>query len=448
MLTILALMGQAMAGGFFFADSGIVENGRGGASVAGAEGQFAQYYNPAGLARSTDVEINFGFSYAAQFVTFTRVDDAGTTMDPVSNQRPGMEIPQLGVVVPLPANLVAAFGVYSPFATGTAYEADGPQRFSMIDASLGLLHIGPSLAWRPIPQFSIGAGFQWDVLWVTRNFDVLASYTDVEDPQFDVNVDAAVTDAFTPNFNVGIIVEPIEQISIGVSFQPPARYVANGPASLDFSEHFFYQNDIITGGLDDEGKLNDEDVSIALDLPMMLRAGIAVRPIPTLEIEAAFVWENWATLEALVVENVDASLDTLAGEQAVPESIELPSGFSDAWSARLGAEYDINPLVTARLGGFYEKPALGPATQSVSLLDLDKVQIGGGASINPLGGRLGIDLMVAYLWMPELTMTDSEVMAINALEEDQTFGVGNGTYSAFGFKAGLQLRYRFIKADK
>ncbi|MCB9684984.1 MAG: outer membrane protein transport protein [Alphaproteobacteria bacterium] len=123
----------AWAGGYFYSDSGIVATGRGGAFVAGATGQFAQYYNPAGLIRVDRPTVTLGWSGVQQNVSFSRLKDDGTFYDPAVNQAAPFSVPELGFTTPIGQRVGFAFGFYSPFAPSSEYDEEGPQRYSIKD---------------------------------------------------------------------------------------------------------------------------------------------------------------------------------------------------------------------------------------------------------------------------------------------------------------------------
>lgn len=443
LLTATTLLGPSVAsgGGYMLPDSGIVANGRGGAFVAGADNQFAQYYNPAGLIRVDAPTINIGWSGVSQPVTFTRTGEDGTPMDPAVNQSPPFSVPQIGFAAPLVKDRVHfAIGLYSPFAPGYEFDADGPQRYSIIDTLIWNFAVGPSFAVKVVDQLTVGVGLQWQILRVGEQLKVTTSGLD--DPAGDVAVDAEVLDLFTPSFNVGVLVEPIEQLSIGLAMQPPTRFEARGSGTLDFTGH----------GLEDSLDQTlwvDDDVGLELDMPVILRGGVAVRPVEKLEVEAAVVYEGWKRLQDIVVKDVDATItgEILGApiEEEVEDRIALPAGFRDTISYRLGGEFDAADTLSLRMGGFYETAALRPEQVSVALVDTNKFQLGTGASLRLLEQRLTFDTAFAYLFYENLEITESEVTQINVYGGDEG-SVGNGTMEAFGWVVGVQASYAFRKA--
>ena len=127
-LVLALLTSNAWSAGYFYPDSGIVANGRGCAFVAGADNQFAQYYNPAGLVRMKYTTVNVGSSMVKQFVNFERTDAMGQPGSSIQNEGQWFAIPEFGIAGPINDQFAYAFGMTSGFAPDYDYPADGPQR--------------------------------------------------------------------------------------------------------------------------------------------------------------------------------------------------------------------------------------------------------------------------------------------------------------------------------
>lgn len=436
---LAASASPARAGGYMLPDSGIMANGRGNAVVAGGEGQFMQYYNPAALMRSDRPELNVGLSGVAQSVSFTRTAEDGTQLQPAVNANPPFPVPQLGLVTPLVKDKVAlAFGFYSPFAPSYDYERTGEQRYSVVDTLIWKFSIGPSIAVRPIPQLSVGLGLQWNVLRVDES--LVVSTSGLDDPAGDVYVEARVLDMFTPGFNAGILIEPVKQLSIGLAVEPPIRFDARGRAEMDFSGH----------GLEDSldsVNLVDEDIGLAISLPVVLRAGVAVRPVEILELEADIQFEQWKVLSDLVVSDIDVTVtsESLGLAEEVDDTLSLPAGFDSTMSYRFGAELDAMEELSLRVGGMYETGALAPEELSVALVDTPKFKLGGGATVR-IGEHLSLDGSFAHLFYRDYTISESVVEQVNVYDSDKGGAtVGNGTMETDAWLAGLQARVAFGK---
>lgn len=437
MILLLASLSTAEAGGYFFSDSGVIATGRGGAWIAGANHAMAQRYNPAGLIRVKHFEISGGLSGVRQDVTFTRTGTDGSPLEPTNNGGLAYPVPELGLAGPLGPRFAWAFGFTSPFAPTNDFPADGSQRYTVIDTSMWKFSVGPSLAWRASDWLTLGATVSADVLRVEQHLKVTT--LGLDDPSNDVDVQAKVADWFTPGFVFGALIEPHKQVSIGFSATAQQRHGAKGTGAIDLSESTF-------AAFVDPDQYSD-DITLNQVLPWELRTGIAVRPIPKLEIEAAYVWQDWSKVTEILIEDIDVEINSLLGPQKVPEQIALPAGLRDTHSFRLGAEWDAHEMLALRVGGFYETGSSTPQKLSAALVDPWKVQAGGGATVRLFDQRLQLDVAAAGVFLPTVDVDDSQVTLINVLCEDPSdcdqAVVGNGRYQSSGLLFGGNLRWQF-----
>jgi long-chain fatty acid transport protein len=343
-------------------------------------------------------------------------------------------IPELGGAFPIGDKLVVSAGFTSGFAPDYVFPADGPQRYAIIDNVIWNFQVGPAVSYRPHPMIAIGAGLQWQVLRVEEQLKVTTSGRD--DPNGDVMVVASVWDKFTPSWNAGVLFTPIEQVSVGLSYQPPVSYTGKGDGYLDFTGH----------GLEstlDQTRWEDDDITLAIDMPAFVRAGVAYRPLENLEIEGDFVYETWSKLEDIIVSDIDVTVtggNGLVNEQ-VEEQIPLPASFDDVWSVRFGAEYRASKALEVRAGGFYEDTSLTRQNVSVALVDTPKTQAGLGASW--YFGRFALDGYASKVFYRKLEIRDSDVTQINVFDPSQEAVVGNGDLSSSGLALGLAGRFFF-----
>ncbi|TNE87571.1 MAG: hypothetical protein EP330_17900 [Deltaproteobacteria bacterium] len=459
----LLLPTTASAGGYFFSDSGIVALSRGGAWVAGADNQFAQRYNPAGLIRVERPTVNLGWAGVNQSVRFEArdednrpaescADENGELIecDPVINQAAPFSVPQIGFAMPIGEDFGFAFGMHSPFAPSYAYDHEGAQRYAVKDSEIYQFAFGPSLAWRPHPFLTIGVGLNVQMFWVEQTLDLTTFGR--ADPDNDVGIQLNAGDFFTPGFDVGVLIEPVDQVTIGLSFTPGSRYNADGSVGIDFTGNTLDLGTYQDGRCEmdpnraetDPGCQSDDGITLAIKLPAVIRAGVAVRPVEELEIEVAFVYQDWSSMDDLVVDDVDITIDApLVGETRVDRQFVIPQELKDTFSLRLGGQYRISDALEVRAGGFYEPAAVDPAHITVSLVDADKIQVGGGGSFYIKDEALRIDLAGAGIFLNEVDVTDSAIALQNALDPDNTQIVGNGTYTSSGWIVGLQASYAF-----
>ncbi len=430
-----------------YSDSGIVATGRGGAWVAGADTQFAQRYNPAGLVKIEAPSVNLGWSGIQQNITFERMKPDGTFYKPEVNGAPPFSIPQVGFATPIGDKFGFAFGFYSPFAPSSDYKEEGEQRYSVKETTILQFSVGPSLAWRPVPQFAIGVGVNMQVLHVAESLDI--TWSGYDSPDGDIGIDLRITDAVNPNFNAGILIEPIKEISIGVCFEPHYRYEAKGRAKVDFTGN-------AVEDMMNKTKYTDDDIVATIKLPLILRTGVAVRPVPKLEIEAALIWQRWSKMTDIPIQQVDFELDLVEDslldlllapeDQIIDQDFEIPQNFVDTRSYRLGAEYSFADELDWRIGGFFENGSLKGKFMDVSLVDPAKWQFGTGPSVFLLDRKLRLDGSFAMIFFPKVEVRNSTRIQTDAGVIPVTpVVVGNGDYSSNGWVTGFQASWIFRK---
>lgn len=444
MLLLALLFSPAQAGGYYFGDSGIVAAGRSGAWVAGADTPFAQYYNPAGLIHVDAPTFTLGLSGVQQTVRFDRVDDAGNSLPTAQNRAPQFGVPQLGFAAPINDKLGFAFGFTSPFAPSSEYDPDGAQRYSVIDTTIWQFFVGGSIAWRPKPWLTLGASVGNQSLRVDNQLAISVSgprSDGSDDPEADVGVQLQTWDAWQPWWNVGVLIDPHEKVTIGASFTPPANFTARGSGELDFTDNF------LEGQLD-EAVWRDDDIALGVAMPLFLRTGVAYRPHPRTEIELAVVWEPWSTLSDLEASDIDVTVTGRFGDQQLPESISLPSDFRNSVAVKLGGEWRVDPSLEVRAGAMWERGAQRPETMSVALVDPAKVQGSFGGTVWAVKGRVRFDVFASGIYMPTRTQDASQVemIVVPVLAGDpQPSVVGNGTVRSLGYASGISASWVLTK---
>jgi len=465
---LLAALPSAQAAGYYTTDLGTRGMSRGGAYIAGNRDLSAQYYNPAALINLSGPQTYINYSMVDQSVDFTRVDLDGSgkvskTHDTVHNIAGPMQIPALGIAHDFGLdNAMFAFGMFPPFAPDMAYPKNGAQRYTLIDSLVWEVSTGPSVAYRALPWLTIGGSLVWSYVKAEQTLKAnvcnsgIAGSTEpdgsCDNPgaeQVDLQFGLDMTDQSTITGNLGLLIEPRDDVKIGFSIEPPMDIVGTGSLSAEFSEDHW-----LTAFLA-ETKTRDDEVQVLLTMPLIARLGIAVNPTEHWQLEVATVYERWQITEEVRVKDLHLELqpiNPLAGEDDPPmdpividDDVVLPAGYRDTFSYRLGTEYDIGTIGSLRSGVWYEQSAIPPKTQGVSQLDGDKYGYGVGASYH-WDKRLSLDLGFAQSFILKREIRDSELTQLRIPIEmdlqkilagepiDAELGqgevVGNGSFSA------------------
>ncbi len=454
LLAASALPDPAHAAGYHYPDSGTRCIARGCAIIASVDDLSALYHNPAALVRLGEPQVYASLTGVEQFVAFDRADEPaeGLVFEPVHNEAPWMAIPALGASSTLGVpRTTFAVGLVTPQAPDYAWPEDGPQRYILVDTVLWQFGGVATAAHRVTDWLALGLGLQWWVVRVEQELVAssgLAGSDATEDPERDLDIALEAWDTFTPSANAGVLVEPLPWLALGFSVQPPLPVEARGSLTADFTGHRW------TGSLIDGEVFTDDDVTMLLSLPLVLRGGVQVRPTERLDLEFATVFEDWSVLDVVTVTDMDLVIatrrDFFPEDAVVTNDVRLVAGYQDAWSFRLGGAFVLSPRVTARLGALYETSAVPLRTQGVALVDGDKWGAGTGATLR--FGRLDLDLAVARQLVANRRIDDSllrqlrlEVDAEHPEDSEVTYGktVGNGHYESRLTYVSAAVAWRF-----
>jgi long-chain fatty acid transport protein len=449
-LTLSLCAGRARAAGFYYADLGARELGRGATGAAGAGDLSAIIYNPAGLAELSGLTVQLDLQLAQQHTTFTRgAPYCGETMAacaPVSdtaglfaNTVSGVAL-NLGVLSPELSSLVVAAGVHGPpaigdhsfpdprnFGTAAEVAAGAPQRYTLISASNIILYPGLAAGWRVNDWFSLGAGAELRYFHITQSQSLFAIGGISGDfPEFDAIATIDAKQVAYPVFDGGVIVRPIpalRNLSLGLSGRLGAPVSADGTISI-VTPPAAQALDIAVEG---------NRAHVALRLPSEARLGLQWKNDRAL-VEFDGTWEGWGALRNITVtpENVSIVSGSGASQTTTPVApIVLEKDFHGAFTARLGGEWtfaDLLPARTAltlRAGGIYESSAIPDQTLQVDFVDGPRFAGTLGLSVASHG--FSLTLAYAHYFQSTRDITDSTATRVNAVSAPP-FIIGNGVY--------------------
>jgi long-chain fatty acid transport protein len=436
---------RAMAGGFYLGDRGVRATGRAGALVAGADSPDALWYNPAGLAFSGR-QLQLDATLVAPSLTFARIDGGGETQPAVTGE---------GIPLPIPGAFYSddfgaedwtfGVGVFAPTALLTTWPDSvvidrqtepAPQRYSLLSmAGTALAHVAAGAAWQPLPQLSIGLTAQL----VTGAFRVRTTLsacdraicTQPENPDYDGVTELDLAPLLGATFGAGVVYDA-GFVRVGASLLTP--YTLSGEATLRVR--------LPSAAAFDGARVDGDKASTALDFPWILRAGVEVRPLAGLRVEAAVVGELWSRQQSLTITPKGIWLrDVLALGDYEIGPVSIPRAMRDTLSLRLGGEYTRGHF-GVRAGVAYENGAFDDATLTPLTLDSDKVTLALGVSVEVTRG-LFLDASYQHFFLRNRAVRNSAVPQPNPIRPmpaDPIY-VGNGDYEMEVDTFGIGLRW-------
>jgi long-chain fatty acid transport protein len=464
LMVAMGVARESEASGLYFTDRGVRPMGRGGAFVAGADDLGAIWYNPAGLADAGDsvlvdaTYLQFAVNYS-QVLRVVNADNVVTypTSPTVHGNAPFLPLPTVAwsYVLDRAKRFTIAGGVLAPYIDLPSYAATvqypygpgpSPARYTLSSFNGSVVALpGAWIAYKPIEELRFGLGMMALVGWLQTGLTFSACPEDrllcaPEQPEYDAAAQLRVGPIFAPTLAAGVTWVPSEYIRFGASGQLPmiinsdATFQVRLPSAAEF----------------DSASMGGDKAHVRIELPAIARAGVEVRPVAGLRVEAAWVHEFWSEQQSVQAVPEGITIDGVTGlppKLAVP-AITIPRNFQDSNSYRLGGEYHFvagGYGFDARSGIAYETSAIPANYVSMSSLDFNKIVLSFGGSIY-VGAHWRFDALFAHVFTQSVSVNPNtaQIATVNPLPGNAPPEyVNGGQYSVTSNLAGVGLNYRF-----
>ncbi len=474
----------ARAGGFFLPVRGARALSHGGAIFAGGDDLNSMWSNPATLFRSSaKVAAYLDFALINLGATFLRAneplvqafDDRYLGGFPRVKSNQWFPDPSFAIGSNFGLKkFMFVLGVYGPYAGTTDWPNDdpkcaagqsssacatqcyqdpgscnwnrGPQRYSLITPERLLLHYQLSVSYRPIPEFSMGAGLFLASFTMKERMKISA-YPGIfgwaEDPSLDALIEIDAKDMVRVGAVIGFWGRPVKWLELGVSYTTPLTLKAKGTLHVRLPSHYYFSDTSVTG----------DQIRLDTNFPMSLRVGARyVHPKGLFDVELGFTWENWSVHRAIVVRPTEAiRFENVPGLGSYRvKTFTVREDFHDTVSVHVGsAVWAYKRILQARAGYFFELGAIPNRTYTVQTIDGNKHGLGLGVSAR--FWKMQADLTYGLILLAKRTVTDSVKRQVNPLYEEDTGPyvqgrptiVGNGQHTARYHIIALSLSFKY-----
>lgn len=362
------------------------------------------YANPAGMSKLDRTEIVGGFAFVKPK---TKISDVDTTQTGTSRGdiAPNATVPFAFITTPLNEKWHAGLGLYVPFAVISDNEKSFQGRNYGLYSKVQVTTLQPTLSYKINDQLSVGFGPTINKIdgKLTSSLNTAGF--------FGVDTKANVKgDDIGFGYNLGILFDVNEQTSLGLTYHSKIDFTLDGRTKLS-------------------GALNTTyDAEVAITLPESIDASITHRFNDQWTAYAGATWTRWSRLEAIVVENANATapidLSTVTEEM----------GWHDTMAYAVGAAYQLNPQVVLRAGVALDQSPTSNTHRNVRIPVGDRTIFTLGAGF---AATENITIDVAYAYIHE-----QQVSVDQAAQAPFKSGYrANYRNSAHG--VGAQFAYRF-----
>jgi len=365
---------SALAGGLILNDHGAKATGRANAVVATVKDGSSIFYNPAGIALADGYNIYLGGTLILPYAGFTE-EGTGTATDA---ERPKTVTPNFYAYGEINDVFKVGFGFFTPFGSSSAWPESSPGRDQSRNSTLRTFFLVPTLGvnmnkW--VKGLAVGLGFDLVPADVDLNRDIL--FGDV------VGTARLGGDGLGFGGRIGVQYHPIDQLSIGLTYRSKVKLKFTGQGDFDIEAPY-------RAALPPDGPIDTE-----VTLPQTVLGGVAYRPMPNLEIEFNFNWNDWSDYDSIDIELADGSTTSIV------------NNWDPVLVLKLGAEYTLPAVGAAVRGGYSYDPTPVPAeTLGFAPPDADRhvVHLGGSYQL-PKG--MWVDLGILY-GLPVTNKTSDE----------------------------------------
>ncbi|HET8725466.1 MAG TPA: outer membrane protein transport protein [Anaeromyxobacteraceae bacterium] len=347
LLALLLVPAVASAGGYSIPNTVPRDLAMADSLVADQTSAGAAYRNPAALARLSGLDLNLSVGLIGNGSTWTNTTSYYPS--PVSTDL--HLVPPVGLYVSWSGKAWGhGYGIGVGMGIpggGNVYWPDGwAGRHTILSVDRKVYAYYLSAGFEVIPQVRVGGGFVY--FYGTEKLTV--------DKALPGGQDGLVTLADAggaPSFDVSLEIQPVTSypLRIGVDYKQQAYMNLKGPANFAFPPAFgaAYPN---------------QDFTHVLPYPSTWNVGVAWRPVPTVDITAAYTWEGY---KAYIADTfVGQTTDPATGQ---PLTLNVWRNYGNANIYRLGVAWQALPVLEVRGGMLYDQSGVNPAYFNPSLPD-------------------------------------------------------------------------------
>jgi long-chain fatty acid transport protein len=381
--------------------------------VATADNPSAIYYNPAGI---TQLEGNnlrgglYGIYLDSYFTPPSSAPNHGHTYD---NQDNYAVVPQVFYTY-TPTNMLIpvsfGLGVYAPYGGKSSWPQDTGFRSVALDGSLTYLTINPVVAVKLPFNFSIGGG----VMVNYANMDWDQGLTKYQLPS--TNFFHFTGNGWSVGYNLGLLWQPQEKVSIGASFRSSTTVTLDGQTSVE--------------RLPTTPKTNQTSQT-DFKFPFTVVCGISYRPTPKWNIEFDADYTDWSSFGSSTIRQATPPPN-------FPSDAYLKLYWQPSWMYEFGVTRYFDSGWRASAGFVYNENSVPNTYYTPIVADMDRYFLSAGTGYQ--GKHFNFDIAYQFGYGPTHTVIGSQPASIPPVSTGQK---ANGKYDFNSQAVSVSVGWRF-----
>lgn len=370
LLIVLFLNSSVKGGGFQLNLQGQKQTGMGHTGTGLLTDASITFFNPGGICfLDTSFNINFGTSLIFPRVVYREPFPGGYTAETVHNIGTPFSLYATWKKSPNDA-FAFGLGVYTPFGSKQQWEDDWLGQFLIREINLKTIFIQPTMSFRLHEKAGIGFGF----VFATGSFG-LRKGVPVQNSAGEYGEGVLKGKASGAGFNAGIYLKPFTNFTLGISYRSSVKTsVTGGAANFDVASSIAEYFPSTT-------------FNTKIKLPSVTTLGLGYT-CKNWRFALDVNYVTWSSYDSLIIDFED-NTDKLA-------DIHSARLYQNSFIFRIGSEYKINSIFTARLGAYYDLTPVQDGYLTPETPDTDKLGITCGLSIYPIK-KMHIDLSFLFI---------------------------------------------------
>lgn len=396
--TALAVFVGAMAEGYQINTLSARQLGMGHTGIGMKLGAESMFFNPGALGyMDKTIDVSASVTALMPTCTATLPDGKEYTTDN------GVSTPIfVNAAFSIYKNLKAGLSFYTPYGSAINWTDNWPGAVLNQSVSLKTFTLQPTISWAINDYVSVGAGLM--VTWGSENLnkglvsaetaDKLIDIIEMMDPTGEplerygntppasVNLNGKTKIAV--GVNVGVLVNPIKDLSIGVSYRSKmGMRVKAGNATVTYNGGVLEPE--LRKTLDD---IHTSQFTSEMPCPWVLGFGASYTGIDKLTLAFDARLTGWHTYKSLDVEFLN--------DRAKPYNQYITKAYKNSWCFSLGAQYAVTERFDARLGLMVDKTPVNDLYYNPETPGMSKVEPTIGFSFRPIPA-LSVDFSFMYI---------------------------------------------------
>ncbi len=338
----------------------------GGAFIGQADDFSAIFWNPAGLSQMKRSSLTF---FATDLIP------SGTYVFPaygIDAKTKASMYPSGAFTYFKPINekLVIGIGAYVPAGSGSNWDVEELKALSygitkgkagntlLWKSMIAVVSISPAISYKINDVFSVGATFNANYAFMKlkkpATFRLLLGHLDLKyAEQYDES-----TTAWGFGATFGLMVKPVDKLSIGLTVRTPVSITFKGDATNDIASNPFIQ-------ISAPGLPTTSGIERKATWPLWAGLGISFKPMDKLTLNFDLQYTQWEKIQS-----IDATYDNAKWQALFAAGAKLDLKWENKIQYRFGLEYAVSDKLALRAGYYYDPSPSPVETLSILLPEI------------------------------------------------------------------------------